>query len=115
MGILDGKVVLITGAASGIGRATALEAHSEGARLLLSDVDVNGGQALCTEIGADGGEAIFSTCDVTNEEAVESLVAQAVRELGTLDCAFNSAGILGTVGRPPYTDYAAWPAVLDCG
>jgi NAD(P)-dependent dehydrogenase (short-subunit alcohol dehydrogenase family) len=66
MGILDGKVVLITGAASGIGRATALEAHSEGARLLLSDVDADGGQAVCTEIGADGGEAIFSTCDVTS-------------------------------------------------
>ena len=48
MGILDGKVVLITGAASGIGRATALEAHREGARLLLSDLDVDGGQALGT-------------------------------------------------------------------
>src|SRR6266581_1059938 len=77
MGILDGKVVLITGAASGIGRPTALEAHREGARLLLSDVDADGGSALCAEIGAD---AIFSTCNVTDEEAVESLVAQAVRQ-----------------------------------
>jgi NAD(P)-dependent dehydrogenase (short-subunit alcohol dehydrogenase family) len=95
MGILDGKVVLITGAASGIGRATALEAHREGARLLSSGINADGGQALCTEIGADAGEAIFSTCDVTSGEAVESLIAQALSEPGALDCAFNCAATLG--------------------
>ena len=110
MGILDGKVMLITGAASGIGRATALEAHREGARLLLSDVDADGGEALRGEIG---GKAIFSTCDVTDEDAVEALVAQAVDELGALDCAFNCAGILGTVSLTTDLDYEAWRRILD--
>jgi NAD(P)-dependent dehydrogenase (short-subunit alcohol dehydrogenase family) len=113
MGILDGKVVLITGAASGIGRATALEAHREGARLLLSDVDADGGEALSKEIGADGGEAIFSMCDVTSEEAVESLIAKAVSEMGALDGAFNCAGILGTVSLTTDLEYDDWRRILD--
>ena len=57
MGILDDKAVLITGAASGIGRATALAAHAEGARLLLSDVSSDAGEALAAEISGDGGTA----------------------------------------------------------
>jgi NAD(P)-dependent dehydrogenase (short-subunit alcohol dehydrogenase family) len=113
MGILDGKGVLITGAASGIGRATALEAQREGARLLLADVDAEGGEAVCAEIGDAGGEAIYSTCDVTSEEAVESLVARAVRDLGALDCAFNCAGILGTVALTSDLDYEAWRRIID--
>jgi len=113
VGILDGKAVLVTGAASGIGRATALEAHREGARLLLSDVNADGGEALRAEIVDDGGEAIFSACDVTSEEAVEALVAQAVQDLGALDGAFNCAGILGTVAPTTDTDYDAWRRILD--
>src|ERR1700712_4433277 len=97
MGILDGKSVLITGAASGIGRATALEAHAEGAALLLSDVDTERGAALAAEITAGGGRAEFAACDVTDEGEVEALVSRA-RENGGLDGALNCAGILGTVG-----------------
>jgi NAD(P)-dependent dehydrogenase (short-subunit alcohol dehydrogenase family) len=113
MGILDGKNVLITGAASGIGRATALEAHAEGARLLLSDVDADGCAALADEIGGDGGTAAYATTDVTDEAQVEALVARARDELGGLDGAFNCAGILGTVGLTADTELSDWRRILD--
>ncbi len=113
MGILEGKVVLITGAASGIGRATALEAAGEGARLLLSDVDSDGGEKLAAELRDGGGEAIFRACDVTSEQDVEALVAAAESELGPLDGAFNCAGILGTVALTTDTDYDSWRRILE--
>jgi NAD(P)-dependent dehydrogenase (short-subunit alcohol dehydrogenase family) len=113
MGILDGKVVLITGAASGIGRATALEAGREGARLMLSDVNSDGGEKLAAELRDGGGQALFRACDVTNEQDVEGLVAAAESELGPLDCAFNCAGILGTVALTTDTDYDSWRRILE--
>jgi NAD(P)-dependent dehydrogenase (short-subunit alcohol dehydrogenase family) len=109
MGLLDGKGVLITGAASGIGRATALEAHAEGARLVLSDVDEGGGEALATELSG----ARFVRCDVTDEADVQALVKSSVEELGALDGAFNCAGILGTVGMTVDTELADWRRILD--
>jgi NAD(P)-dependent dehydrogenase (short-subunit alcohol dehydrogenase family) len=113
MGILDDKAVLITGAASGIGRATALEAYAEGARLLLSDVDADAGEALAAEITGQGGTAVFARCDVTNEAEVEGLVARTIGELGRLDGAFNCAGILGTVGMTTDTSFDDWRRIID--
>jgi NAD(P)-dependent dehydrogenase (short-subunit alcohol dehydrogenase family) len=112
MGILDGKSVLITGAASGIGRATALEAHAEGAALLLSDVDGEQGEALAAEIAGAGGTATFASCDVTDEGQVEALISTA-RENGGLDGALNCAGILGTVGLTGDTSFDDWRRILD--
>jgi NAD(P)-dependent dehydrogenase (short-subunit alcohol dehydrogenase family) len=108
--LLDGKVVLITGAASGIGRATALEAHAEGATLLLSDVNAEQGEALASELGE---RASFAACDVTSEDEVEALIAGAVEEHGRLDGAFNCAGILGTVALTTDTPYDAWRRILE--
>jgi NAD(P)-dependent dehydrogenase (short-subunit alcohol dehydrogenase family) len=110
MGLLDGKAVLITGAASGIGRATAIAAGEEGAELLLSDVNVEAGEALAQELGDD---ASFSACDVTSEEQVQDLVAKASSRFGRLDGAFNCAGILGTVALTTDTPLDAWKQIID--
>jgi NAD(P)-dependent dehydrogenase (short-subunit alcohol dehydrogenase family) len=113
VGILQDKAVLITGAASGIGRATAMEAHQEGARLLLADVDDERGEAVATEIQDAGGTAAYQGCDVTDEQAVEALVGAAVEQFGRLDGAFNCAGILGPLGTVGDTDLDAWKRILD--
>jgi NAD(P)-dependent dehydrogenase (short-subunit alcohol dehydrogenase family) len=113
VGILDDKAVLITGAASGIGRATALEAHAEGARLLLGDVDDEQGETVAREIQEAGGTASYMSCDVTDEAAVEALVSRAVDDLGRLDGAFNCAGILGALGNVGDTAYDDWKRILE--
>jgi len=113
VGILDDKAVLITGAASGIGRATALEAHAEGARLLLGDVDAEQGEMVAREIQDAGGSASYLNCDVTEEAAVETLVRRAVDDLGRLDGAFNCAGILGALGNVGDTAYDDWKRILE--
>ena len=110
MGLLDGKAVLITGAASGIGRATAAMAAEEGAELLLSDVNEKDGEALAQSLG---DRASFAACDVTSEEQVEKLVAEATSRFGRLDGAFNCAGILGTVALTTDTPLDAWKQIVD--
>jgi NAD(P)-dependent dehydrogenase (short-subunit alcohol dehydrogenase family) len=110
MGILDDKGVLITGAASGIGRATALEASAEGARLLLADVNDEAGRGLAEEIG---DAATYVNCDVTDETSVEVTVAQAVADLGRLDGAFNCAGILGELGNVGELSLDGWKRIID--
>ena len=102
-GRLDGKAMLITGAASGIGRATALAASREGAKLVLSDVGVEAGEETARLITAEGGKALFVRCDVTRQADIDAMVKRAVETYGKLDCAFNNAGIEGTL--TPTADY----------
>ncbi len=96
-GLTEGKVVLVTGAGSGIGRATALVFAREGARVVVSDIVVEGGQETVQQIEAAGGEAIFVKADVSKAADVEALITQTVETYGRLDCAFNNAGIEGGV------------------
>jgi NAD(P)-dependent dehydrogenase (short-subunit alcohol dehydrogenase family) len=91
---LAGKVALITGGASGIGRATALLFAQEGASVAIADLNSQGGQAVVEEIGQKGGHAIFEPADVTNARDCERVVQRAVRELGGIHVLFNNAAIM---------------------
>jgi NAD(P)-dependent dehydrogenase (short-subunit alcohol dehydrogenase family) len=94
-GQLDGKVALVTGGASGIGRATALTFAREGAKLTIADMNEDGGQQTVHMITENGGAAIFVQTDVTQASAVEALISKVVETYGRLDCAHNNAGISG--------------------
>src|SRR5206468_8866298 len=112
-GRLDGKVALITGGASGIGRATALTFAREGAKLVIADMNADGGQQTVHMITENGGEATFVQVDVTSASAVETLISKTVETYGRLDCAHNNAGISGG-GRAPTAGYpeATWHQVI---
>lgn len=93
MSILEGRVAVVTGASSGIGEACALEFVSKGAKVVLAARRAERLEALVTKIEAQGGEALAVATDVTNEDAVENLFAQAVERFGTVDVLINNAGI----------------------
>jgi NAD(P)-dependent dehydrogenase (short-subunit alcohol dehydrogenase family) len=92
-GQLNGKVALITGGASGIGRATALTFAREGAKLIIADMNEDGGQQTVHMIAEQGGEATFVQVDVSRATEVEAMISKTVQTYGRLDCAHNNAGI----------------------
>jgi NAD(P)-dependent dehydrogenase (short-subunit alcohol dehydrogenase family) len=109
---LEGKVGLVTGAASGIGRAIALAYARAGAAVLASDVDTAGGEATAALVREAGGRALFLAADVASAQDCEALVARCLDEFGRLDAACNNAGIGGELA--PLADYplAAWDKVI---
>ncbi len=89
----EGNVVLVTGGASGIGRAASLMFAREGARLAVADRSLDGAAETVDLISADGGEATSFSVDVADEQSVSGLIDSVVERFGSLDCAFNNAGI----------------------
>ncbi len=107
---LSGKTAVITGAASGIGAASARRFVKEGCRVVLGDIQQDKGNALCQELGS---AVVFAKCDVTKEEEVAGLIDLAVKEFGQLDIMFNNAGIVGAVGPIDTAIAEEWSATLD--
>lgn len=99
MGYLEGKVGLVTGAGSGIGRVAALSFFQQGAKVVVSDIDDAGGAETVELIEQAGGEAVYQHCDVSKALEVEALITKAVESFGQLDCAFNNAGLAGEFAR----------------
>lgn len=110
--MLDGKTAVITGAASGIGEAAAGVFSAHGARLVLADVDEDGGRRVAEQIVEDGGEALFVRADVTTEPDVAAMVDAAVAAYGRLDCAFNNAGVDGETAPLHESTRENWEQVL---
>ncbi|MGH9502446.1 MAG: SDR family NAD(P)-dependent oxidoreductase [Terriglobales bacterium] len=94
MNQLSGKIALISGAASGIGRAAALLFAREGASVVLTDINESAGQNVAAEITKNGGRAIFEPSDVTRAEDCRRVVERAAREFGGIHILFNNAGII---------------------
>lgn len=111
--MLKNKVVLVTGAASGIGRAIALTAAREGALLVLSDIDADAGVETGALVRSQGGESLFVAADVGSADECQALVSQAMAHFGRLDVACNNAGIGGAAA--PLADYPldAWAQVIN--
>lgn len=107
VGEFDGRVVVVTGGASGIGKAVSLVLADRGARVVIGDVSPEGGEAVAATIRRNGGESVFVRTDVSDEASVSGLIGRAVDTYGGLNLAFNNAGVIHPPARlheMPLTD-----------
>jgi NAD(P)-dependent dehydrogenase (short-subunit alcohol dehydrogenase family) len=108
-----GRVALVTGGSTGIGRATAFVFARERAKVVVADINVEDGEKTVGRIRQEGGEAIFVRTDVSVAVEVRSMVEKIVAAYGRLDCAFNNAGVMGSITTPTH-EYPeeAWDEVI---
>lgn len=111
-GLLRGQVALVTGGASGIGRATALAMAREGAKVVVADVQEAAAWETIALVQEAGGEAFFVKCDVSKTVEVQNLVETVVKTFARLDCAFNNAAIAGPLGGLADCTEEDWDRVL---
>lgn len=111
MNMLKDKIALITGGASGIGRATALLFAREGAAVAIADIDAQAGEAVAREIETAGGKSLFIACDVTRAADCQHAVEATVAAFGGLDILFNNAGIIRRADVLTTTE-AEWDRVM---
>ena len=111
-GWFEGKVALVTGGASGIGRASALAFARHGAKVIIADIAIVGGEETARMIKEAGGEALFVEADVSKAADIEALVDKAVATYGRLECAHNNAGIEGMVASTADYTEEVWDRTI---
>lgn len=109
----EDHVAIVTGSASGIGEATALRLASEGASVVVADVDTDGGEDTVAQIEDSGGEAVFIETDVTDSESAERAIDETEERYGRLDIAHNNAGLTGDIDPVTAIDLDDWHQILE--
>ena len=115
MGILDNKVVIVTGGANGLGKAYCLRMAQEGAKVVVADIADKEAQAVVSEIKAAGGTAIALNTDVTSEAATKKMAEETVKAFGSIDALVNNAGFYHGMSRKSFDEIslAEWDKMFD--